>query len=154
MIIDFRAATNSDEGILTSLREEFIASEMFPNPLDAETNRLVLLALIENEQFGRIWLIECDGETAGYIVLTFGFSLEYSGRDVLVDELFLREQFRGIGIGKQSINFVADFCRRENIRAVHLEVEVSNEAAQNLYRKTGFVDHQRYFLTKWIEPKA
>jgi GNAT superfamily N-acetyltransferase len=154
MIIDFRTATSSDEKVLTSLREEFTAGEMLPNPLDAETNRRVLLTLIGNIQFGRIWLIECDRETLGYIILTFGFSLEYSGRDALIDELFLRERFRGFGIGRQAIDFVAEFCLAEGIRVIHLEVEQGNEAAKGLYHKTGFVDYKRYFLTKWIKAKV
>lgn len=154
MKIDFRAATNLDQEMLLILRQEFTAEEPFPNPLDAEINQQVLLTLLENQQFGRIWLIECDGETAGYLVLTFGFSLEYSGRNALVDELFVGKQFRGFGAGKQAINFVTDFCRAENIKVIHLEVEQSNQRAQNLYCKSGFVRYERFFLTRWIEPEA
>ena len=90
----------------------------------------------------------------GYLVLTFGFSLEYSGRDALIDELFLREQFREFGIGRQAINFVTEFCRADGIKTIHLEVEHHNETAKELYRKTGFIDYKRYFLTKWIKVKV
>ena len=154
MQVYFKEAAISDEEVLTRLRREFVALEPFPNPLDAETDRAVLLSLIKNKQFGRIWLIKCDGETAGYLVLTFGFSLEYRGRDALLDELFVREQYRGVGVGKQAISFVARFCLSENIQAVHLEVERSNKRAQSLYSQNGFVDHERYFLTRWIEAKT
>ncbi len=132
------------------LRREFCEFESPPNSLDQPTNRAVLQQLIANEQFGKIWLILVDGKTAGYIALTFSYSLEYAGRDALIDELYLREEFRGFGIGKQTIQFIEDYCRAENIKAIHLEVDRTNNAAKALYHKTGFVDHERHFLTKWI----
>ncbi|MDQ4120679.1 MAG: GNAT family N-acetyltransferase [Acidobacteriota bacterium] len=151
MDAEFRSATLADEEILINLRRGFCEIETFPNPLDEATNRAVLLQLIENEQFGKIWLILVEGEAAGYIVLAFGYSLEYAGRDALIDELYLREKFRGFGLGKQTLQFVEDYCRSENIRAIHLEVDRTNIAAKTLYHKNGFVDHERHFLTKWIK---
>ena len=151
MDINFRSVTTDDLAILTELRREFNAFEPFPRPLDDETQTGVLRELIEHKTAGRIWLIEFENATVGYVVLTFGYSLEYAGRDALVDELYLRETWRGLGLGQAAMQFIADFCRAENIRAVHLEVEHDNTTAQNLYRKSGFAAHERYFLTKWID---
>jgi diamine N-acetyltransferase len=150
MRAEFKLASTDDAEILFELRREFCEFEPFPNPIDAEIDRVVLRGLLENEQFGKIWLISIESEIAGYIALTFSYSLEYAGRDALIDELYLREQFRGAGIGKQAVQFVEDYCRSENIKAVHLEVERTNKHAKALYHKTGFVDHERHFLTKWI----
>lgn len=147
---EFKSATSADEEVLMNLRREFCEFEPLPNPLDDATNRAVLQQLMENEQFGKIWLILVEEETAGYIVLTFSYSLEYAGRDALIDELYLRKEFRGFGVGKQTIQFIEYYCRTENIKAVHLEVDRTNNAAKALYHKTGFVDHERHFLTKWI----
>ena len=47
-------------------------------------------------------------------------------------------------------SFLADVCRTEGIAALHLEVERANTIAQEVYRKQGFKDHDRYLLTKWI----
>lgn len=91
-----------------------------------------------------------DKEVAGYIVLTFGFSLEYHGRDALVDEIYLRERFRGQGTGTRGLQFIEGVCRELGIRALHLEVERANIIAQSVYRRAGFVDHDRYLLTKLV----
>lgn len=87
---------------------------------------------------------------AGYIVLTFGFSLEFHGRDAFVDELYVRNGYRGHGIGKASLRLVEEVCQKEGIKALHLEVDRQNLHAQNLYRKAGYKDHDRYLLTKWL----
>ena len=109
-----------------------------------------LQQLLANPFLGRVFLLEFDGEKAGYTVLTFGFSLEFHGRDAFVDELYIVASHRGHGIGKQALNFLAEICRTEGLAALHLEVERANLIAQEVYRKQGFKDHDRYLLTKWI----
>jgi len=96
--------------------------------------------------------IKFDAELAGYLVLTFGYSLEFHGRDALVDELYVREAYRGRGAGTLSLAFVEEICRTEGIRALHLEVDRGNERARRLYHRAGYEDHDRYLLTRWLEP--
>jgi len=35
--------------------------------------------------------------------------------------------------------------------AIHLEVDLGNEPALELYRRTGYQDHHRFLLTKWLK---
>jgi diamine N-acetyltransferase len=114
--------------------------------------RRALQMVIANPFYGRVFLLELDSEKVGYAVLTFGFSLEFHGRDAFVDELCICESHRGRGIGKQVLAFLAEVCRAEGIAALHLEVERANTIAQEVYRKQGFKDHDRYLLTKWLSP--
>ena len=77
-----------------------------------------------------------------------GFSFEYGGHDALVDEFFLKEEYRSLGIGGKTIDFVSAQAKILNINALHLEVELDNINARNLYLKKGFVDNNRTLLTK------
>ena len=43
-----------------------------------------------------------------------------------------------------------EICSERNISGLHLEVERANARAQALYRRVGFLDHDRYLLTKWL----
>ena len=65
---------------------------------------------------------------------------------------YVREAFRGRGAGTVSLAFVEELCRTEGIRALHLEVDRGNEAARRLYHRAGYRDHDRYLLTRWLEP--
>ena len=118
---------------------------------DESSARQALQQLIENHFFGRVFLFELADEKIGYTVLTFGFSLEFHGRDAFVDELYIVTGHRGRGIGKQALEFLAEVCRAESIAALHLEVERANTIAQEVYRKQGFKDHDRYLLTRWLD---
>lgn len=144
----FTLAGAADADELVELMREFYAFDHIA--FDEEAARGALRKILGDDRFGVVHLIRVGAESAGYLVLTFGFSLEFHGRDAFVDELYLREPFRGRGIGRASIEFAVEICRREGVVALHLEVERANARAQNLYRRAGFRDHDRYLLTKWL----
>ncbi|HEX8129754.1 MAG TPA: N-acetyltransferase [Pyrinomonadaceae bacterium] len=148
----FTRADASDAEQLLELMREFYAFEHIA--FNEAAARGALRQILGEGRFGVVHLIRSGADEletlAGYLVITFGFSLEFHGRDAFVDELYLREQFRGRGIGKACIDFAAEVCRGEGIAALHLEVERGNERALGLYRRAGFRDHDRYLLTKWL----
>jgi GNAT superfamily N-acetyltransferase len=148
MEIDFRPAGPDDVAALVEMMRDF--NELEHITFDEAEVRAALAQLLGDESLGRVWLLESGAEAVGYVVLTFGFSLEFRGRNAIVDEVFVREQWRGRGAGRQALEFVARFCRGRGVRALHLEVERANTAAQALYRKSGFRDHDRYLLTRWL----
>ena len=146
MNIKFKVAETSDIEFLLAMMREFYALEQIS--FDEKVARSALNQLIENEFFGRVWLMQNENGIIGYVALIFGFSLEYGGRDALIDELYLRENFRNQGFGAKAIKFVEEFCRENKVKALHLEVSHHNPKARALYEKLEFVDYKRYFLTK------
>ncbi|MFN0119298.1 MAG: N-acetyltransferase family protein [Blastocatellia bacterium] len=150
MTPQFIRATPADIDTLLSLMEDFYAHEGLA--LDEQMARNALGQILVNEQFGYVFLIETENELAGYAVLTFGFSLEFRGRDAFVDELFLKPGHRGRGLGRQTLEFLAQTCRDLGIYGLHLEVARENITARELYRKTDFMDHDRYLMTRYLSP--
>ena len=142
----FRVAAGEDADALLAMMRELNEHEGMA--FDEPKARAALAQLVADERFGVAHLILSGGETAGYLVVTFGFSVEFGGRDAFVDELYVGDEFRGRGAGKSALAFAADACRARGIRALHLEVERANDTARALYRKAGFVDHDRYLLTR------
>ena len=117
---------------------------------DPAVARAAIEWLIDNDACGAAWFIEAGGKTAGYLVLTIGYSLEFHGRYGLLDELFVEEAFRGQGIGSQALAFAEEVCRLRGLRALRLEVGRANPRAQSLYNRTGFEVHDRNLMTKWL----
>ena len=134
------------------MMREFYAHEGLT--FDQEIARRALQGIIGDKTFGRVFLIVAADRAAGYAVLTFGYSLEFHGRDAIVDELYLRDEYRGRGFGKRSLEFLSGVCVEMGIKALHLAVEKENTRAQTVYRKFGFEDHDRYLMTKWIETEG
>lgn len=116
--------------------------------LQPESTKAAFMKLLSDPALGRVWICEQNDEAIGYIVLTFGFSMEYGGRDAFVDDLFVRSEFRGRGLGKQLLDTLVRQCVRLDVRALHLEAGRSNDRAHALYRSFGFRDNNRQLLTK------
>jgi ribosomal protein S18 acetylase RimI-like enzyme len=142
----FRPAGASDHATLLELMREFYAHEQIA--FDAAAAGAALRMLLEDERHGRAVLIEPEGRLAGYLIVAFGFSLEFQGRDAFVDELWVREPFRGRGLGTQALELAAELCRAAGVRALHLEVEHANRRAQAVYRRAGFSDRPHYLMTR------
>ncbi|HEV2468546.1 MAG TPA: GNAT family N-acetyltransferase [Candidatus Sulfotelmatobacter sp.] len=108
--------------------------------------------LLDDPSLGRVWMIVAEGQSIGYIVMAFDYSLEYRGRGAWVDEFFVRRQYRGAGIGTRALEFFVAQAKELGVSVVHLEVNYGNPAIA-LYRRAGFEDHRRYLMTKWIMDK-
>jgi GNAT superfamily N-acetyltransferase len=145
---NFKIAEKFDIETLVEFIREFYEFEHLK--FDESIVRTALAKILDDDSLGRVWLIQHGDEAIGYVVLTFGYSLEFRGRDAFIDELYIRESYRGQGVGMSVIQFIESVCPSLGIQALHLEVERKNTAAQNLYRKVGFKDHDRYLMTKWI----
>lgn len=148
METNFKRAEMSDIEILMEFIREFC--EVDHHPFDDSTIRVALTKIVSDDSLGRVWLIQHNSEAIGYIVLTFGYSLEYRGREAVIDEIYILESHRGQGIGKRAIEFVEEVSPSLEIKALHLEVERENIAAQRFYQKVGFEAQDSYLMTKWI----
>ena len=80
----FTRAATADEDQLVELMREFYAYDHIA--FDEEKARRALRQLAADARFGVVHLIGAEGAGAfGYLVITFGFSLEFHGRDAFVD---------------------------------------------------------------------
>jgi ribosomal protein S18 acetylase RimI-like enzyme len=144
----FRLAAESDTVTLLKFMRAYYAFD--GHGFDEQKAGAALSTLLRDPNLGRVWFI-LDGETAvGYVVICFGYSLEWLGRDAFVDEFYLLPDYRGRGWGRKAMAFVEDAARSLNVRALHLEVVRQNAAALQIYRKLGYKDRESTFLSKWI----
>ena len=147
--VTFREATATDVPDLLRMMKRLALQE----PALAFDERVVTQTwrqFFSSAEFGRAWLFSAGSELAGYVILTLGYSFEYRGREAFVDELYVEERFRGKGLGRRAMEFVEERARELGVNAIHLEVDRGNDAARGLYRRTGYVDHDRYLMTKWL----
>src|ERR1700746_3901122 len=117
-------------------------------PFDERVVTQTWRQFFSSAEFGRAWLFSSGSELAGYVILTLGYSFEYRGREAFVDELYVEEKFRRRGVGRRALEFVEERAREWGVNAIHLEVDRVNDAASGLYRRAGYVDHDRYLMTK------
>jgi GNAT superfamily N-acetyltransferase len=144
--MEFRWVDPSEWREVLALMREFYPFEglVLDDAIAAQALRWVLA----DPKRGAIFLFQLDGETLGYCALTAGVSLEFGGPYLLLDELYLREEFRGRGLGREAMKFVENYAREAGYLALRLEVHDVNERAKELYRRRGFDDDRRWVFTK------
>ncbi len=142
---EFRSAAPADADLLLDLMCEYYAFD--GHHYDRERARTALLGLLRNSAFGFAFLVLDSNVPVGYIVLCFGYSLEYLGRDAFIDEFYLLESHRGRGWGRKTLEFVVEQARQQEVQAIHLEVVQKNSAAQEFYRRVGFRDHGHHLMS-------
>lgn len=148
MNLNFFAAGIDDIETIMDMQRDFYAIDAYA--FDKEAAKEALEIFINDARYGKLWLIMADGKLAGYVVLTLGYSFEFKGRDAFLDELYVLPEFRGNGIGSKTVEFVAEKAKEMEIKAIHLEVEMHNEAGKALYRNFHFQDHNRILMTRWL----
>ena len=136
-------ALNAHEGIVVA-----------PDALEA-----ALRGLLAEPNHGGVWLIENDAAAAsgaphvgtaavvGYAIVTFGYDLEFAGRDAWLTELWVDEAARGSGAGTAALDQLDAELRPLGVRALHLQVRPENPALR-LYERKGFERSPRYVLTR------
>ena len=143
-MIQFKPLAVADIETIVTLMQEFYAIDNYH--IDIEASKALFEEFITHENLGKSWLILSDDQLVGYIILTFVFSFEYQGRIAFLDELYIKEPFRGKGIGKQTLDFIKQQTLLSNVKLIYLEVENHNENAQKLYLANDFVIHNRKLM--------
>lgn len=113
---------------------------------DDATRREALTPLLEGSPFGAIYVIGPNRAPIGYIVITFGWSIEFGGMDAFVDEFYIRPAVRGRGMGSDVLATLPRALAEAGVRAFHLEVDREKATAKRLYQRAGFVPRDRYML--------
>ena len=141
-----REARSDDVPQLVALMAEFYAESDYPLPAEAAARTFE--HLLADPRLGRVWLLMADGEPAGYVVLTWGFSMEYGGLRGFVDDLFVRAAHRGRGLAAAALAEVRRAAEALGVRALDVEVGPENDAARRVYARAGFEDTGRMLLAQ------
>lgn len=149
--LEFREAIPGDEAVLLPMMRALAEQDPEVIPFNKSAVREAFHQFLALPAFGRIWLLYTGAELIGYIILAIGFSFEFRGHDAFIDELYIVPAHRRRGFGRQAMAFVEQEAREMRVNAIHLEVDPGNDSALELYRRTGYIDHNRFLMTKWLK---
>ncbi|HEX7197499.1 MAG TPA: GNAT family N-acetyltransferase [Candidatus Limnocylindria bacterium] len=122
-----------------------LARELYGLPdSDPEPHRAAYEALV-NDVDASPFLAVADGEPAGFIGARFRRRLNHATFEGWVSDLYVRERFRGRGIGTALLAAVIAEWRLRGGHQVMLEVGYDRTAARALYESAGFVNQGKYF---------
>lgn len=133
--MNIRRLSQKDRTIYMELVDEFYHSDAVLHPVKQENHDAMFEELMRSDVYAECYIIESDSETAGFILIAKTFSQESGGLVVWVEEIFIREKFRGKGLGSAALEFIESTVPASRYR---LEIEPDNDRARELYSRLGY----------------
>ena len=130
-----RIMTKEDKPCIMEMMRVFYASpavlsngseEIFSNDIDNCVN---------DSPYLEGYVFEDKGNVQGYAMIAKSFSTEFGKPCIWIEDLYLKDEYRGSGLGKAFFDFITE---KYTDCIFRLEVEEENERAIGLYKKCGF----------------
>ena len=131
-----RKLKESEKTIVLSMMKVFYASDaLLVHPEDAVLEKMLTDALADGPLLTG-YGFEVEGVLAGYGMVTRSYSTERGGICVWIEDIYIKPEYRGQGIGAAFLQFVE--AQNPGAVRLRLEAEPENEMAMHVYQKAGF----------------
>jgi len=132
MTVTIRKIEESDYLVLISLFKEFALFEKLPVKMTNSVEQM----LREKEYLSGFVAVNAADEILGYATYFFGY-YTWIGKSLYMDDLYVRPDFRGAGVGTKLINEVIAFAKAENCKKLRWQVSEWNQPAIDFYKSLG-----------------
>jgi GNAT superfamily N-acetyltransferase len=145
-MLTIRTATIADAALIRQLIWELADFEKTPDQVQTTEADIARDGFGVDPQF-RALIAEWSGHPAGF-ALFFSYYSTWRGAGFYLEDLFVRPDFRGRGIGKALFARVAGIAQREDRSFIKLSVLNWNQNAIEMYKALGgeFLDEWRDVL--------
>jgi len=144
-MIRYRPIKFSDRKIITRLIKDFYKETPGERGISDKKIKKTFFAFVADPGKGKILVIEKEKVIAGYAIVANFWSNEWGGNVLFLDEIYIKPEFRGQGIGRGFINYLIK-KRYNRATAIQLEVAPTNKKARALYIDIGFKPYNNEYL--------
>ena len=116
---------------------EFYNSSAVDKPVPREHFEQGFDEMMRSDVYVQGYMLVCDGNNVGYCVTMKTYSVEAGGITIWIDELFVLEEYRSKGLGRELFKYIEENGDKK-LRRIRLEVELENGRAISPYKKMGF----------------
>ena len=145
-VIEIVQGTPADVGEVAPLFDDY--RQFYGKPPDLEAARRFLFARLSKVE-SVLYLARSGEHVVGFVNLYAVFSSVNLTRQWILNDLFVAEGARKLGVGRALIKRARQLAESTQANGLTLETGIENLAAQKLYESTGWKrDHEfyRYFL--------
>ena len=130
-------ATIEDLPALTELVMELFAHSGDFSP-DRVTQERGLQLILEQPSRGRIFVLRTDHRIIGMVNLLFTISTARGGFVLLMEDVVVHPDHRGLGYGSMLVKYVIEFAKQKDFKRITLLTDKISAESQNFFRKNGF----------------
>ena len=133
-----REATEQDVPLILSLIGELAEYEKLSDKVVATEDGL-RDSLFGERRYGEVLIAEHDGVPAGFALFFHNFSTFLGKPGIYLEDLYVKPAFRGSGIGKKLLVYLASLAKRRGCGRLEWWVLDWNEPSIGFYKKLGAV---------------
>ena len=101
-----------------------------------------LRLILEQPSRGRIFVYRWNDAIVGMVNLLFTISTAEGGFVVLLEDVIVRVDYRGRGVGKQLLAHAIEYAKKKEFLRITLLTDRINEEGQSFFAKMGFFKSQ------------
>jgi len=151
-MLSIRPAEVSDAGLILQFIRELAAYERHPHAVKTTQ------ADLERDGFGRdpkfsVVIAEWESKPAGFALFFYNYSTWEGHPGLFLEDLFVRPEFRGRGIGGRLLVYLAQLALRENCARFQWNVLDWNTPSIQFYESLG-AKIMKEWLTMRVEGEA
>ena len=135
MTTKIRLMTAADSDEIAAMMKVFYASPAVLSDGSEEIFRADIENCVNDNPYLEGYVFESAGNIVGYAMVAKSFSTEFGKRCIWIEDLYVKDEYRRSGIGRQFFEFITD---KYDGSVFRLEAEEENKAAIALYEKCGF----------------
>ncbi len=135
MSTKIREASKEDMPAVLELIKELAVFEKEPDAVIVTTEDLKRDGFGENPAF-KCFVAEVNEEIQGMALIYFRYST-WKGKTVHLEDLIVREEFRGRGLGNALYRRVIEYAREQRVKRTEWVVLDWNTAARDFYERSG-----------------
>ena len=132
MTVTIRKIEQRDFPVLISLFKEFALFEKLPEKMTNSVEQM----LSEKEYLTGLVAVNPADEILGYATYFFAY-YTWIGKSLYMDDLYVRPDYRGSGVGTMLINEIIAFAKAENCKKLRWQVSEWNQPAIDFYKSLG-----------------
>lgn len=132
-----RKITKEDRETYITLAKEFYRAGVTLEVVDTKNIEITFDELMRSDVYAEAYIIESEGEVAGFALLAKTFSQEAGGMVIWLEELYIKPEYRSKGLGREFFEYLENNMG-SNVKRIRLEVEEENTRVVKLYEKMGF----------------
>jgi len=133
--MEIRKMTSNDREVVLHMMRIFYASPAVLSNGSEEIFRADVEACVSDSPYLEGYVFVENGTLVGYGMLAKSFSTEFGKPCIWIEDLYLKPEYQGKGVGTQFFAFLEEKYKDVIFR---LEVEEENKRAVHVYRKCGF----------------
>ncbi len=145
-----RKIEHKDRDAFLFLSEMFYSSSAVLHPVPRQNHEDTFTELMRSNEYAEAWIIEAEGNAVGYGLVAKTYSREAGGMVLWIEELFLLENYRSLGFGKEFFAMAERYAFKHGFARIRLEVEPENTRAMALYERLGFkpLDYRQMYKNR------